>query len=151
MIRHVPDVCWGRIDNGEYFFPIRWLRQYMQQVPPGWALAAPYTCRSKGALRAGWRENPFTAWDSLAARFVAPLAGDGKKYTPHSFRRGLYTTAFHAGASSEDVRKYGNWASDACELYYAMSSQRVYAMFSNMAASAHEARTKEAAKEPRAM
>ena len=123
----------------------------MQQVPPGWALVAPHTSRAKGALRAGWRDNPFTGWDALAARFVAPLAGDGKKYTPHSFRRGLYTTAFHAGASSDDVRKYGNWASDACELYYAMTSERVYAMFTGMAEVARTGRAKAAAKAPRAM
>ena len=151
MIRHIPDVCWGEVDNGQKFYPIRWLRHYMQHVPPGWALAAPRTIRLKGALQAGWRENPFTAWDALAARFVAPLAGDGKKYTPHSFRRGLYTTAFHAGMSKDDVRKYGNWASDACELYYAMSSQRVYAMFTGMAEVARKERAKAAAKAPRAM
>jgi hypothetical protein len=150
MIRHVPDMCWGRVDNGEEFWPVRWLRKYMLEVPPGWALAAPFTCPAKGALKAGWRENPFTAWGKLTERFVAPLAGNGKKYTPHSFRRGLYTTAFHAGASADDVRKYGNWASDACELYYAMTSERVYAMFDSMVEVARKERAKAVTRPPRA-
>ena len=78
---------------------------------------------------------PFHSVGCVGSEVVGPLVGDGKKYTPHSFRRGLYTTAFHAGMFKDDVRKYGNWASDACELYYAMTSQRVYAMFTGRARS----------------
>ena len=68
-----------------------------------------------------------------------------------SIRRGLYTSAFHAGESSDTVRKYGNWASDACELYYALSSQRVYDMFTNMAEVARAERAKATARAPKVM
>ena len=51
----------------------------------------------------------------------------------------------------DDIRKECNWAPDACELYYAMTSERVYAKFTGMAEVARTGRAKAAAKAPKAM
>ena len=131
MRRIVPDTNWGPINNGEDFWPVEWLRSYFQQVPVGYALRAPFTSRKVPPLEAGWNDAPYTNWGPMTDRFTEPLK-DGKAYTPHSFRRGLYTAAFKSGTTAEDLKKYGNWASAACELYYNMSRERVISMFERM-------------------
>ena len=138
MRRIVPETNWGTIDNGEEFRPVEWLRSYFQLVPEGYAMRAPYTSRKCPPVQAGWQEVAYTSWGAMATRFTAPLRKEGKRYTAHSFRRGLYTAAFRSGTTAEDLKKYGNWASAACELYYNMSKVRVIDMFTRMVEGAKE-------------
>ena len=41
------------------------------------------------------------------------LGADPALYSLHSLQRGRATTAFRAGVSALDIKRHGNWASDA--------------------------------------
>ena len=81
-----------------------------------------------------FRCTPYQSWPSMMKRLVAPLrqAGYQRSYTPHCFRRGLFTSAFHGGAAADFVQEYGNWSSDACRLYYHLSTVQVQNTFTEM-------------------
>ena len=54
---------------------------------------------------------------------VSMLNLDTKVYSPHSFRRGGATFAFHAGAHHLFIKCLGDWSSDAYLIYLTLSNE----------------------------
>ena len=53
---------------------------------------------------------------------IVSLGLDPTQYSPHSFRRGGATFAFHAGASPLFIKFLGDWSSDAYMVYLVLNT-----------------------------